>query len=71
MAPERVDHGKGYEESSSSEKNKNTFSDIKNATPSNPAFQLNSSDNPGTPLVAAVLNGENYRTWARSMKTAL
>nr|KYP64167.1 hypothetical protein KK1_018757 [Cajanus cajan] len=38
---------------------------------SNPAFYLSSSDNPGTPLVASVLKGPNYRTWARAMKTAL
>ncbi|XP_039682837.1 uncharacterized protein [Medicago truncatula] len=38
--------------------------------PSSP-YYLGSSDNPGTPLVAAVLTGENYRTWSRSMKTAL
>lgn len=37
----------------------------------NPVFQLNSSDNPGTPLVAATLNGDNYSTWDRSIKTAL
>nr|KYP36219.1 hypothetical protein KK1_042674 [Cajanus cajan] len=38
---------------------------------SNPAFYLSSSDHPGTPLIASVLKGPNYRTWARAMKTAL
>lgn len=37
----------------------------------NPAYFLSYSDNPGIPLVAATLNGDNYRTWSRSMKTAL
>ena len=34
------------------------------ATVTNPSYFLNSSDNPGTPLVAAMLNGDNYRMWA-------
>lgn len=39
-------------------------------TPSSP-YYLGASDNPGTPLVAILLKGENYRNWARSMKMAL
>ncbi|KAJ1430349.1 Zinc finger, CCHC-type [Sesbania bispinosa] len=46
----------------------NKFASI--VTP-NPSFYLSSSDNPGTPLVAVLLNGDNYRTWARPMRTAL
>lgn len=38
--------------------------------PSSP-YYFGSSDNPGTPLVAVALTGDNYRNWARSMKTAL
>ncbi|CAI8596870.1 unnamed protein product [Vicia faba] len=34
-------------------------------------YYRSTSDNPGTPLVTAILKGENHRTWARSMKTAL
>ncbi|GAU34434.1 hypothetical protein TSUD_393870 [Trifolium subterraneum] len=37
----------------------------------NPAYHLSSSDNPGTPLVTALLKGNNYRTWSRSMRTTL
>lgn len=36
--------------------------------PSNPLF-LHPSDNPGTILVAELLNGGNYVNWSRSMKT--
>lgn len=60
-------------EKTESEMKARTSDDSKNSlvlTPSSP-YYLGSSDNPGTPLVAAVLNGENYRTWSRSMKTAL
>ncbi|CAJ2647751.1 unnamed protein product [Trifolium pratense] len=39
-------------------------------TPSSP-YYLSPSDNPGTPLVAVALNGDNHRTWSRSMRTAL
>ncbi|GAU44486.1 hypothetical protein TSUD_12970 [Trifolium subterraneum] len=35
------------------------------------SYYLSPSDNPGTPLVAATLKGENRRNWARSMRTAL
>ncbi|KAJ1384093.1 Gag-polypeptide of LTR copia-type [Sesbania bispinosa] len=34
-------------------------------------YYLRSSDNPGTPLVAVPLTGENYRNWVRSMGSAL
>ncbi|KAJ1405584.1 Gag-polypeptide of LTR copia-type [Sesbania bispinosa] len=34
-------------------------------------YYLGSSDNLGTPLVAVPLTSENYRNWARSMRTAL
>lgn len=41
-------------------------------TPPTPnRIQLISSDNPGIPLVASTLNGDNYRTRARPMRTAL
>lgn len=39
--------------------------------PSNPAYTLNNSDNPETPLVSTTLNDNNYRKWLRAMKTAL
>ncbi|CAJ2650467.1 unnamed protein product [Trifolium pratense] len=39
-------------------------------TPSSP-YYLSPSDNPGTPLVAVALNGDNHRTWSRSMRTTL
>ncbi|KAJ1440766.1 Gag-polypeptide of LTR copia-type [Sesbania bispinosa] len=42
----------------------------KKITASSP-FYLSPSDNPGTPLVVVPLKGDNYRNWARSMKTAL
>lgn len=35
------------------------------------AYHLNNFDNLGTPLVTTLLNGENYRTWAGSIKTTL
>lgn len=34
-------------------------------------FHLTTSDNPGNPLVSCVLTGDNYSTWARSMRNAL
>nr|KYP65216.1 hypothetical protein KK1_011447 [Cajanus cajan] len=34
-------------------------------------YYLSSLDNLGTPLVATTLKGDNYRTWARSMRTTL
>lgn len=37
----------------------------------NPAYTLNNSDNPGTLIVSSTLNDNNYRTWLRTMKTAL
>lgn len=47
---------------------KNTFKlEIKNTQ----VYHLKNSDNPRTSLVTTFLNGENYRTWARSIKTAL
>ena len=54
------------------EKN-NTSNDTKSpsAITNTSPYYLGSSDNPGTPLVAVTLKGENYRNWARSMKTAL
>lgn len=39
--------------------------------PPNPAYTLNNSDNPGTPLVSSTLNDNNYRIWLWTMKTAL
>ncbi|KAJ1419535.1 Gag-polypeptide of LTR copia-type [Sesbania bispinosa] len=42
----------------------------KKITASSP-FYISPSDNPGTPLVVVPLKGDNYRNWARSMKTAL
>lgn len=46
---------------------------MKNASAITPAssYYLSSLDSPGTPLVAAPLKGDNYCTWARSMRTAL
>jgi hypothetical protein len=69
MASERNEDPEKVE----SEKKPHTSDDGKNSsvlTPSSP-YYLSSSDNPGTPLVAALLNGGNHRTWSRSMKTAL
>lgn len=54
------------EKSDTSSKSKSSPA-ITNTSP----YYLGSSDNPGTPLVAATLKGENYRNWARSMRTAL
>lgn len=68
MASEQKDPKK-----TDSEKKSHTSDNGNNSlilTPSSP-YYLSSSDNPGTPLVAVLLNGENYRTWSRSMKTAL
>lgn len=44
---------------------------LKSSTMIPSVYQLNPSDNPGTPLVAVLLKGDNYRNWERSMKTAL
>lgn len=63
-----VDSGKNEK---SPEKKDIPSSDNKITATTNPAYLLNSSDNPRTPLVAAVLNGENYLTWSMSMKTLL
>lgn len=38
--------------------------------PTHPLY-LNPSDNPGSVLVAELLNGTNYLDWSRSMQTAL
>ncbi|GAU27524.1 hypothetical protein TSUD_147180 [Trifolium subterraneum] len=65
MAPELVDSADDNKQEDHVSKVKET-----KVTP-NPAYHLGSSDNPGTPLVAALLKGENYRTWSRSMRTAL
>lgn len=68
MVSERDDQGPEKENASgNNEMGKKNASII---TPSSP-YYLGSSDNPGTPLVAVALKGENYRNWARSMKTAL
>lgn len=66
----KSDDDSGNKEKSPEKKDNASF-DNKITTTTNPVFLLNSSDNPGTPIVAAVLNGENCRTWFRSMKTAL
>ncbi|KAJ1380798.1 Gag-polypeptide of LTR copia-type [Sesbania bispinosa] len=42
----------------------------KTITPSSFYF-LGASDNPGTPLATMSLRGDNYRNWARSMRTTL
>jgi len=76
MASER-DSSEESEHYSSEDENsekKNHASDKgkkSHAIDSSSPYYLGSSDNLGTPLVAAVLNGENYRTWSRSMKTTL
>ncbi|KAJ1381918.1 Zinc finger, CCHC-type [Sesbania bispinosa] len=72
MASERDDPVTDSEMEDKSEKKIHT-SNNKSAyivTP-NPSFYLSSSDNPGTSLVVVLLNGDNYRTWARSMRTTL
>ncbi|KAJ1435351.1 Gag-polypeptide of LTR copia-type [Sesbania bispinosa] len=43
---------------------------LQSITPSSP-YYLGASDNPGTPLVTVPLTGDNYRNWARSMRTTL
>ncbi|XP_058783902.1 uncharacterized protein LOC131658649 [Vicia villosa] len=56
-----------------SEKKSHTSYNDKNSlvvTPSSP-YYVSSLDNPGTPLVAALLNGRNYKIWPRSMKMVL
>lgn len=58
----------------SPEKEENTSDETKsskNSSTQNPAYFLSYSDNPGIPLVAATLHGDDYRTWARSLRTAL
>lgn len=57
----------------SKKKETHTFDDSKTPTVLTPSlsYYLGYSDNSGTPLVAAILKGDNYRTWARSMRTAL
>jgi hypothetical protein len=67
MASEQVDPGKSESEKThTSGEGKSPVA----LTPTSP-YYLSPSDNPGTPLVAATLKGENHRTWACSMKTAL
>lgn len=66
MAPERNDPEEKMEKEDDSKEKKSSL-----VLTQSSAFYLGSSDNPGTPLVAAPLNGGNYRTWARSMKAAL
>ncbi|XP_020229969.1 uncharacterized protein LOC109810814 [Cajanus cajan] len=43
---------------------------MQSITPLSP-YYLGASDNPGTPLVTVLLTGDNYRNWARSMKTTM
>ncbi|PNX90903.1 hypothetical protein L195_g047031, partial [Trifolium pratense] len=67
MASEQIDPGKSKSEKThTSDEEKSPVA----LTPTSP-YYLSSSDNPGTPLVSVTLKGENHRTWARSMKTAL
>ncbi|KAJ1404983.1 Gag-polypeptide of LTR copia-type [Sesbania bispinosa] len=54
----------------SGKKNTSAGISIQSITPSSP-YYLGASDNPGTPLVTVPLTGDNYRNWARSMRTAL
>lgn len=61
---------KGPEKKNASEDEKKLVQVQRTITASSP-YYLGTSDNPGTPLVAVPLKGENYRNWARSMKTAL
>lgn len=35
------------------------------------AYHLRNSDNSRTPFIKTLMNGENYSTWARSIKTTL
>nr|KYP49082.1 hypothetical protein KK1_029204 [Cajanus cajan] len=73
MASERDNPVTNTEVEDESEKKIHTSNDRKSAsiiTPNSP-FYLSPLDNPGTPLVAVLLNGDNYRTWARSMRMAL
>lgn len=55
------------EKNDTSSNNTKPTSVVTNTSP----YYLGSSDNPGTPLVATTLKGENHRNWARSMRTAL
>lgn len=63
------EHGSDSEEIF--EKKNTSKSETKNILKNTQAYHLNNSDNPGTPLVTTLLNGENYCTWVRSIKTAL
>ncbi|CAI8602582.1 unnamed protein product [Vicia faba] len=63
------EHGSDSEEILES---KNTSKpETNNTTKNRQTYNINNSDNSRTPLVTAVLNGENYRTWSRSIKMAL
>lgn len=53
------------------EKKNTSKPETKNTTKNTQAYHLNNSDHLGTPLVAELLNGENYLIWVRSIKTAL
>ncbi|XP_050909239.1 uncharacterized protein LOC127123015 [Lathyrus oleraceus] len=57
---------KKVERNNASNETKTPFA-ITNTSP----YYLSPSDNPGTPLVVAMLKGENYRNWACSMRTTL
>ncbi|KAJ8630527.1 hypothetical protein MRB53_023850 [Persea americana] len=47
------------------------FQGIENETSLSNPFYLHHPDNPGTTLVSHSLNGDNYPTWSRAMRTAL
>jgi hypothetical protein len=74
MASEQVSDSESENSSNvkSVEKNdtSNTTKSTSAVTNTSP-YYLGPSDNPGTPLVATTLKGENHRNWARSMRTAL
>ena len=73
MASERVSDSDSESINMENVEKNNTSNNTKSpsAITNTSPYYLGSSDNPGTPLVAVTLKGENYRNWARSMKTAL
>lgn len=53
------------------EKKNTSKPETKNTTKNAQDYHLNNYDNPGTPLVTTLLNGENLCTWVRLIKTDL